>query len=96
MNDNPDELIVNWDQIDIQLVSTGDCTMHRAGEKITQISNCDEKWKIVVFSASMSGEYLAPQLIFQGKATQCQLTVEFSQVLDACHFENHCLIMKAH
>ena len=70
MNDIPDELIINWDQTGLPFVPTGEWTMHRAGEKINPIANSDDKRQITaVLAASMAGEYLAPQLIFQGKTT---------------------------
>ena len=68
MNEIPNELILNWDQTGIQLVLTGKWTMHRAGAKVIPISNCNGKQQITaVLAASNTGEYLAPQLIFQRK-----------------------------
>ena len=90
MNDIPDELIVNWDQTGIQLVPTGDWTMHRAGEKIVPINNSDDKQQITaVLSASMAGEYLAPQLLFQGKTERCHTKVDFPKGWDVWHSENN-------
>ena len=42
MNEIPHELIINWDQT-LQLVPTGQWTMHRAGEKVIPIANSDDK-----------------------------------------------------
>ena len=90
MNEIPDELIVNWDQTGIQLVPTGDWTMHRAGDKVIPISNSDDKRQITaVLSASITGEYLAPQLIFQGKTDRCHPKVTFPKGWDVWHSENH-------
>ena len=90
MNEIPDELIVNWDQTGIQLVPTGEWTMHRAGAKVIPISNCDDKRQITaVLAASITGEYLAPQLIFQGKMNRCHPKVAFPQGWDVWHSENH-------
>ena len=90
MNDIPDELIVNWDQTGIHLVPTGDWTMHRAGEKIIPINNSDDKRQITaVLAASMAGEYLAPQLLFQGKTERCHPKVDFPKGWDVWHSENH-------
>ena len=43
MNDIPHELIINWDQTALQLVPTGQWTMHRAGEKVIPIASSDDK-----------------------------------------------------
>jgi len=90
MNEMPDELIVNWDQTGIQLVPTGEWTMHRAGAKVIPISNCDDKRQITaVLAASITEEYLAPQLISQGKTNRCHPKVAFPQGWDVWHSENH-------
>ena len=68
MNDIPDELVINWDQTALPLVPTGEWTMHHAGEKMIPIAKSDDERQITaVFAASMTGEYLAPQLIFKGR-----------------------------
>ena len=88
MNEIPDDLIVNWDQTAIQLVPTGEWTMNRAGTKVIPISNCDNKRQITaVLSSSISGEYLAPQLIFQ--RNQIDPKVTFPKGWDVWHSENH-------
>ena len=90
MNDIPDELIINWDQTGVPLVPTGEWTMHRAGEKIIPITNSDDKHQIMtVLSASMAGEYLAPQLIFKGKTHHCHPLITFPKGRDIQHSENH-------
>ena len=40
----PQQLIFNWDQTAIQLVPTGQWTMHRAKEKAIPIANSNDKW----------------------------------------------------
>ena len=78
MNDIPDELIITWDHTGVPLVPTGEWTMHRAGEKIIPIANSDDKHHITaMLSASMAGEYLAPQQIFKGKTQCCHPPVSF-------------------
>lgn len=90
MNEIPDELIVNWDQTGIQLAPTGDWTMNRAGAKVIPIHNSDDKRQITaVLSASLSGEYLAPQLLYQGKTDRCHPKVTFPEGWDVWHSENH-------
>lgn len=90
MNDIPDELVINWDQTALPLVPTGEWTMHRAGEKMIPIAKSDDKRQITaVFAASMTGEYLAPQLIYKGKTERCHPQVSFPEGWDIWHTENH-------
>ena len=61
MNDVPNDLVFNWDQIGPHLVSTGQWTMHRAGEKIVSKARSDDKRQVTaVLAATLSGEFLAP------------------------------------
>ena len=91
MNDIPDELVINWDQTALPLVPTGEWTMHRAGEKMIPIAKSDDKRQITaVLAASMTGEYLAPQLIFKGKTERCHpQSVSFPKGWDIWHTKNH-------
>ena len=64
--------------------------MHRAGEKVIPIANSDNKRQITaVLAASMSGEYLAPQLMFKGKTERCHPRVPFPKGWDVWHSDNH-------
>jgi len=36
MNEIPRELIINWDQTELSIISTGDWTMERKGAKLSQ------------------------------------------------------------
>lgn len=57
--------------------------MHRAGEKMIPIAKSDDKRQITaVFAASMTGEYLAPQLIYKGKTERCHPQVSFPEGWD--------------
>ena len=59
MNKVPPELIFHWDQTALHLVSTGQWTMHYAGE-VSTISNCDDKCQVTaVFAATLTGDFLA-------------------------------------
>ena len=90
MNDIPPQLILNWDQTAIHYVPTGQWTMHKAGEKIVPIANSDDKRQITaVLAVTMNGEYLPPQLIYQGKTTRCHPVVSFPHQWDVWHSDNH-------
>ena len=45
MNDILDELIFNWDQTGLSIISTGEWTMEKRGEKVikNKISHSDDK-----------------------------------------------------
>ena len=93
MNDIPDELIINWDQTLLHIIPTGNWTMNKAGEKIILIANLDDKRQITaVLAITMSGSYLAPQLIYQGKTERCHPRLDGSSLpdrWDIWHSANH-------
>ena len=90
MNDIPSQLIFNWDQTAIHYVSTGQWTMHKAGEKIIPIANSDDKRQITaVLAVTMNGDYFPPQSIYQGKTTRCHPAVSFPNEWDVLHSDNH-------
>ena len=90
MNEIPPQLIFNWDQTVIQLVPTGQWTMHRAKEKVIPIANSDDKRQITaVLAATLTGEYLPPQVIYTGKTLRCHPKVTFPQGWDVWHSDNH-------
>ena len=43
MNDIPIDLVFNWDQTGIQLIPTGEWTMHQAKDKLVPITHSDDK-----------------------------------------------------
>jgi hypothetical protein len=90
MNEIPNDLIFNWDQTGLQLVPTGQWTMHRAGEKVIAIANSDDKRQITaVFAATMTGEYFPPQVIYKGKTLRCHPKVDAPKGWDIWHSDNH-------
>ena len=90
MNEVPPELIFNWDQTALHLVSTGQWTMHRAGEKVIPISNSDDKRQVTaVFAASLTGDFLALQIIYKGKTERSHPKVSMPSGWDLWHRDNH-------
>ncbi len=52
--------------------------MAKEGSKRVEIAGIDNKRQITaVFAGTMAGEFLPPQLIYQGKAAKCLPLVEF-------------------
>ena len=68
MNDILSDLIFNWDQTALRLVPTGQWTMHPAGAKVVPIANSDNKRQVTaVLAATLTGEFLPPQIVYEGK-----------------------------
>ena len=64
--------------------------MHRAGEKVIPIAHSDDKQQITaVLAATLTGEYLPPQIIYKGKTPRCHPKVSFPQGWDVWHSDNH-------
>ena len=93
MNEVPPELIFKWDQTALHLVSTGQWTMHRAGEKVITISKCfnrDDKCQVTaVFAATLTGDFLALQIIYKGKTEHSLPKVSVPSGWDLWHSDNH-------
>ena len=90
MNDIPMEMVFNNDQTALHFVSTGQWTMHKAGEKMIPISNRDDKCQItVVLGATLTGVFLPPQLIYQDKTNRCHPKVHLPESWDIWHSSNH-------
>ena len=65
MQEIPPELIINWDQTGIKIVSLSSWTMKQKGAKWVEISGVDNKRQITaVFAATPVGEFLPFQLIY--------------------------------
>ena len=64
--------------------------MHRYKEKIIPIANSDDKRQITaVLAITLTGEFLPPQMIYQGKTPRCHPKVPFPKEWDVWHSANH-------
>ena len=64
--------------------------MEREGEKKIPIADLDDKPEItVVLAVTLAGEYLPPQILYQGKTERCHPAIEFPSEWDVWHTENH-------
>ena len=89
-NDIPESLIINWDQTGLSIVPTGDWTMEKEGTKIVPIAHNDDKRQLTaVLAITVAGEYLPPQLLYQGKTSKYHPQVSFPTGWDVWHSENH-------
>ena len=68
MEDIPDSLVINWDHTGIHYVQDGAWTMKKEDSKRVAITGTNDKRQIAaVFSITMAGHYLPPQIIGKNK-----------------------------
>jgi len=90
MNDIPESLIINWDQTGLSIVPSGDWTMEKERTNIVPIAHSDDKQQLTaVLATTAAGDYLPPQLLYQGKTSKCHPQVGFPDGWDVWHSENH-------
>ena len=84
------ELTINFDQTGLKYVPVGDWTMAKQGSKSVPISGLGDKCQITaVFDGTLSGMFLSPQLIYEGKTKTCLPKVNFPQGWDITCTPNH-------
>ena len=72
MDEIPPELIINFDQTALNYVPVSHWTMDQEGAKRVEVVAKDDKRQITaVFAGLFSGHFLPPQLIYEGKTSQC-------------------------
>ena len=80
------EKSIHWDQTAIHLVPVSGWTINLQGEKSIPIAGLDDKQEFtVVLAVNMAGEYLPPQILYQGKTERCNPTIEFTPEWDVWH-----------
>lgn len=90
MHDIPEELIFNWDQTPLKFVPTGQWTMHKSGDKIIPIASSDDKRQITgILAATITGEFLPPQVLYEGKTERCHPKIAVPAGWDIWHSANH-------
>ena len=90
MNDIPEDLIFNWDQTGIHLVPVSEWTMEKQGTKNIIVTGVDDKRQItLVLAATMTGCFLNPQILYEGKTNRCHPSVKFPEGWDVSHTPNH-------
>ena len=83
----PAYLVINWDQTGIYYVPVSSWIMESAGLKRVEIAGGDDKRQITaVFVATVDGDFLPPQLIYQDKTPRCLPNIDFQ---DITFTENH-------
>ena len=68
MEDIPQELIINWDHTGLHYVPVSSWTMEKKGSTRVPVAGTDDKRQLTaILACSMAGDFLPPQLIYQGK-----------------------------
>ena len=90
MDEVPPELIINWDQTGLNYVPVSSWTMAEEGSKRIEIDGKDDKRQITaMFACSMTGDFLPPQIIYQGKTTRCLPKFKFPSDWSTTYSANH-------
>ena len=90
MDEIPFDLVINWDQTGIHYVPVGSWTMEKEGSKRVEIVAVDDKRQITaVFTGSLAGDFLPPQLIYKGTTKRCLPGVNFPSDWHITHSHNH-------
>lgn len=91
MEDIPQEMILNWDQVGIKIVPSSAWTMEKCGTKRVEITAIDDKRQITaVFACSLAGSFLPIQLIYKGTTARClPKGVKFPEGWNVTHSANH-------
>ena len=67
MEEIPSSLILNWDHTGLKYVPVSSWTMAKEGAKKVSVAGKDDKRQIAgVFTVTFDGQFLPPQLIYQG------------------------------
>ena len=72
MENIPQEMILNWDQVGMKIVPSSAWTMEKSGTKRVEITAIDDKRQITaVFACLLAGSFLSIQLIYKGTTARC-------------------------
>ena len=86
----PPPLIINWDQTGINYIPVSSWTMEKEGTKRIELAGKEDKRQLTaVLAGSMSGDFLPPQIIYQGKTNRCLPYVEFPVGWHITYSANH-------
>ena len=90
MEEVPPELPFDWDHTGISNVPGSNWTMELKGSKRIEIAGISDKRQITaVFCGTLTGDFLPPQIIYQGKTTACLPRYKFSEDWKVTYTHNH-------
>lgn len=84
------ELVINWDHTGINYVPVRNWTMAKEGLKQIEVAGLGDKRDYsCIFAASMTCDFLPPQIIYAGKTRCCLPNTKFPNTWDITYKENH-------
>ena len=90
MDEIPPELIVNFDQTGLNFIPVSEWTMEAEGAKRVKVTGKDDKRQLTaVLGGSLVGDFLPPQLIYEGKTPRCLPRFEFPEKWHITYSSNH-------
>ena len=90
MEDIPFELILNWDQTGVKIVPSSNWTMEVSGSKRVEIQGLSDKRQItLVLCGNIIGDFLPPQVIYQGMTYRCEPLYNFPLDWSVTHSKKH-------
>ena len=76
-------LIINWDQTPINVAPITNWTMAEVGSKRVEVAALNDKRQVTsTLAITMSGEFLPPQILYQGKTERCHPVFTFPEEYD--------------
>lgn len=86
----PPRLIINWDQTEIHYIPVSSWTMEKEGTKRIELAGKEDKRQVTaVLAGSMAGDFLPPQIVYQGKTNRCLPHVDFPVGWHVTYSANH-------
>ena len=86
----PSHLVLNWDQTTIPLLPAGQWTMEKEGSRRVVVTGLGDKRQMTgVFCSTMEGDFLPPQLLYEGRTERCHPSFSFPKDWDIWHSRNH-------
>ena len=90
MEEIPSSMILNWDHTGLKYVPVSSWTMATQGSKKVSIAGIDDKRQITgVFTITLDGQFLPPQLVYQGTTSVCLPRVKFPNNWHVTRSPNH-------
>ena len=90
MDEIPPELIINFDQTGLNVVPVSDWTMEAAGSKRVEVAGKDDKKQLTaLLTGLLTGDFLPPQIIYQGITTRCLPNYDFIEKWHITYSINH-------
>ena len=86
----PVERIFNWRQTGLNRIPSSNWTTELRGSKRVELAGLSDKWQITaVLCGSFTGDFLPPQVVYQGKTNRWHSTCDFQSDWHITHWPNH-------